>query len=410
LPAGTGSPSLSIPHQEKTPMRTELCDLFGIDVPIFAFTHCRDVVAAVTNAGGFGVLGALAFTPEQLEIECTWIDEHVGDRPYGVDTVMPMSYVGKDEGLGKRDEKSGEVDAEAFRKLIPAETTEWIESVLREYEVPPLAKDAPRSEAGGGGGLLGWTEGGGRNHVEVALKHPKVKLLVNALGPPPKDIIDLAHAHGVKVAALTGSVEHAQRQKQQGVDIIIAQGTEAGGHTGEIGSLVLIPDIVDAVAPTPVLGAGGIASGRQAAAALALGAQGVWTGSVWLTVRESDTSPLVKEKLFAARSKDAVRSRSLSGKPARLLRTAWTEAWERSDCPGTLPMPLQYMACADAQSRIGVAARKEGAKARQLVGMPVGQVVSRMNHEMSAAEVIYQFIDEFIESTERLQGMLERAS
>jgi len=391
-------------------MRTELCDLFGIDVPIFAFSHCRDVVAAVTNAGGLGVLGALAFSPEQLELELRWIDDQVGEKPYGVDIVMPMSYEGKDEGLGRADE-SGDVDADAFRKLIPEEVTAWIERVLEEYEVPPLPDDLERDESVGGGssGLLGWTEGGGRNHVEIALRHERVKLLVNALGPPPKDVIDVAHAHGVKVAALTGAVEHALRQKQQGVDIIVAQGTEAGGHTGEIGSMVLLPDIVDAVSPTPVLGAGGIASGRQAAAAMALGAQGIWTGSVWLGVRESDTSPLVKEKLFAARPKDAVRSRSLSGKPARLLRTAWTEAWERDDCPGTLPMPLQYMACSDAQTRIGLAARKPGAKARDLVGMPVGQVVGRMTQEQSTADVVYQFIDEFVESVDRLQGMLDAA-
>ena len=337
-------------------MRTDLCDLFGIDVPIFAFSHCRDVVAAVTNAGGLGVLGALAFSPEQLELELRWIDEQVGDKPYGVDTVMPMSYAGKEDGLGQADEKTGDVDAGVFQDMIPAETKKWIERVLEEYEVPPLSEETPSGDSGIGGGrsgLLGWTDGGGRNHVAVALAHEGVKLLVNALGPPPKDIIDLAHEHGVKVAALTGAVEHAQRQKQAGVDIIVAQGTEAGGHTGEIGSMVLIPDIVDAVAPTPVLGAGGIANGRQAAAAMALGASGVWTGSVWLTVREADVSPLVKEKLFAARPKDAVRSRSLSGKPARLLRTAWTEAWEREDCPGTLPMPLQYMACSEAQTRIG---------------------------------------------------------
>jgi NAD(P)H-dependent flavin oxidoreductase YrpB (nitropropane dioxygenase family) len=393
-------------------MRTQLCDIFGIDVPIFAFSHCRDVVAAVTNAGGFGVLGALAFSPEQLEIELKWIDENTGERPYGVDTVMPASYVGKDEGMGQAKEETGEVDAGAFRNLIPSEVTGWIEKVLEEFEVPPLPADddlAARFGGGGNAGLLGWTEGGGRNHVEVALRHSRVKLLVNALGPPPKDIIDLAHEHGVMVAALTGSVKHAIRQQQQGVDIIVAQGTEAGGHTGDIGSMVLLPDIVDAVAPTPVLGAGGIASGRQAAAALALGAQGVWTGSVWLTVRESDTSPLVKDKLFSAGSGDAVRSRSLSGKPARLLRTAWTEAWERDDCPGTLPMPLQYMACAEAQTRIGLAARKEGSKARDLIGMPVGQVVSRMNHELSSGEVIYQFMEEFVECVDRLQGMLSAA-
>jgi len=389
-------------------MRTPLCDLFGIDVPIFAFSHCRDVVAAVTNAGGFGVLGALAFSPEQLEIECKWIDEHTGGKPYGVDTVMPMSYAGKEQGLAR---SGSSVDPEAFRKMIPEEVTKWIEHVLDEYDVPPLPEGYQRPPGTGGGesGLLGWTEAGGRSHVEVALRHPQVKLLVNALGPPPKDVIDLAHDHGVKVAALTGAVEHALRQKEQGVDIIVAQGTEAGGHTGEIGSMVLIPDIVEAVAPTPVLGAGGIATGRQAAAAMALGAQGVWTGSVWLTVREAETSPLVKEKLFAAGPKDAVRSRSLSGKPARLLRTGWTEAWERPDCPGTLPMPLQYMACSDAQARIGLAARKEGAKARELVGMPVGQVVGRMNEEKASAEVIFELIDEFVETVGRLEGMLEAA-
>ncbi len=393
-------------------MHTDLCDLFGIDVPIFAFSHCRDVVAAVTNAGGLGVLGALAFSPDQLELELRWIDDHVDGKPYGVDTVMPMSYAGKDEGLGKSDAQTGEVDASVFQNMIPEETKQWIERVLEEYEVPPLPDEHGASDSGVGGGstgLLGWTEGGGRNHVDVALRHTGVKLLVNALGPPPKDIIDLCHQHGVKVAALTGAVEHAQRQKQAGVDIIVAQGTEAGGHTGEIGSLVLIPDIVDAVAPTPVLGAGGIASGRQAAAAMALGASGVWTGSVWLTVREADVSPLVKQKLFSARPKDAVRSRSLSGKPARLLRTAWTEAWERDDCPGTLPMPLQYMACSEAQTRIGLAARKEGAKARELVGMPVGQVVGRLTEEMSSKDVIYQFIDEFVETVDRLQRSLDAA-
>ena len=257
-------------------MHTQLCDLFGIDVPIFAFSHCRDVVAAVTNAGGLGVLGALAFSPEQLEIELQWIDENVDGKPYGVDTVMPMKYEGKDRGLGQADEKSGEVDAKVFQDLVPEPVTSWIESVLEEYEVPPLPEgfEHDAGVGGGGTGLLGWTEGGGRNHVDIALQHPGVKLLVNALGPPPKDIIDLAHDHGIKVAALTGAVEHAIRQQQQGVDIIVAQGTEAGGHTGEIGSMVLLPDIVDAVSPTPVLGAGGIASGRQAAAAMALGASG----------------------------------------------------------------------------------------------------------------------------------------
>ena len=393
-------------------MRTKLCDEFGMDVPIFAFSHCRDVVAAVTNAGGMGVLGALAFSPEQLDIELKWIDEHVNGKPYGVDIVMPMSYAGKDEGLGKADEETGTVDSDVFKNLIPPEVTEWIEKVLEEYDVPPLAPDYHATEGiggGGSGGLLGWTDGGARNQLEIALNYP-VKLLVNALGPPPKDVVDLAHSHGIKVAALTGAVEHALKQQEQGVDIIIAQGTEAGGHTGEIGSMVLIPDIVDAVSPTPVLGAGGIGSGRQAAAALALGAQGVWTGSIWLTVEESEmTGGHVMDKLLAAGPKDAVRSKTLSGKPARLLKTAWTQAWLRDDCPGTLPMPLQYMACAEAQTRIGLAARNPNSKARELIGMPVGQVVGRMNEVKKSSEVMVDMIEEFIDTVQRLDGLLEAA-
>ncbi len=383
-------------------MRTQICDDFDIDVPIFAFSHCRDVVAAVTNAGGLGVLGALAFSPEQLELELRWIDDHVDGKPYGVDVVMPASYAGKDDGAGRQDEQ-GQVDPDVFQKMIPDETRAWIEKILEEYEVPPLPEDAETL----GGGLLGWTDGGGRNLVEVSLKHP-IKLLVNALGPPPKDVIELAHQHGCKVAALVGTVKQALRQKEQGCDIIVAVGTEAGGHVGEIGSMVIIPDVVDALGDTPVLGAGGIASGRQAAAAMALGAQGVWTGSIWLGVSEADTGELIKEKLWAAEARDAVRSRSLSGKPARLLRTAWTDAWERSDCPGTLPMPLQYMACAEAQTRIGLAARKPG-KARELIGMPVGQVVGRMNGEISSAQLILEFMQEYVETVARLSSLLDAA-
>ncbi len=382
-------------------MRTSLCDMFGIEFPIFAFTHCRDVVAAVSKAGGFGVLGALAFSPEQLELELKWIDENVDGKPYGVDVVMPANYVGRDDG----DLNRGQI-----RELIPDEHKKFLNDLLEEYGVPELPEDMPSGGGVGmGGGMLGWSISGGTAAVEVSLKHP-VKLLVNALGPPPKEIVDLAHEQDVKVGALVGRIDQALKQKEQGVDIIIAQGTEAGGHTGEIGSMVLIPDIVDAVSPSPVLGAGGIGSGRQAAAALALGAEGIWTGSIWLTVEESEmTGGHVMDKLLAAGSKDAVRSRTLSGKPARLLKTAWTEAWLRDDCPGTLPMPLQYMACAEAQTRIGLAARNPDSKARELVGMPVGQVVSRMNEVKKSSELIYELIEEFVDTVQRLDGLMEAA-
>ncbi len=372
-------------------MKTRLARQMGIEFPIFAFSHCRDVVAAVTNAGGFGVLGALAFTPEQLGIELDWIDEHVGGKPYGVDVVMPASYA----GAGELPANASNAElATILEDYIPAEHRRYVEEVLDRYGVPPLPDDEPVNR------LLGWTHEGARPLVDVALEHP-IKLLANALGPPPPDVVQLAHDHGVVVAALVGSVSQAESQVRNGVDIIVASGYEAGGHTGEITTMVLTPDVVDAVAPIPVLAAGGIGSGRQMAAAIALGAEGVWMGSVWLTTAESDMPPNLIEKLLAAGSRDTARSRALTGKPARQLRTGWTEAWEAPESPGTLPMPLQFMLTAEAQRRIGRSNVKE------LQGIPVGQIVSRMNTIKPASQVVYELVEGFADAAERLGGLLE---
>jgi NAD(P)H-dependent flavin oxidoreductase YrpB (nitropropane dioxygenase family) len=369
-------------------MHTRICDQFGIEFPIFAFSHCRDVVAAVSKAGGFGVLGALAFSPEQLEIELGWIDEHVEGRPYGVDVVMPATYAG-----------AGQLDpehmGEQLAAMIDDRHRQFVEGLLAEHGVGPLDDDE-RAE-----GLLGWVHEKGRQQVDVALAHP-IRLLVNALGPPPKDVVDLAHDHDVPVAALCGAVQHAERQVNQGVDVIVAQGTEAGGHTGDVSSVVLWPEVVDAVAPVPVLAAGGIGSGRQIAAALAMGCEGVWTGSIWLTTAESDMAPVVVEKLLAAGSRDTVRSRSWTGKPARMLRTAWTEAWEGPDSPGPLPMPLQYMLISEAQRRI---AKYQN---RELTTMPVGQIVGRMNQVRPVRDVMYDLVADYVEATERLEKLAAR--
>jgi NAD(P)H-dependent flavin oxidoreductase YrpB (nitropropane dioxygenase family) len=248
--------------------------------------------------------------------------------------------------------------------------------------------------------VLGWTEATGTPLIDVALAHP-ITLLASALGPPPKEAIDRAHAQGVKVAALIGRVEQAVRDVQQGVDIIVASGYEAGGHTGDVASMVLVPDVVDAVAPVPVLAAGGIGTGRQMAAAMALGAQGVWTGSIWLTVTEANTSEIVVEKLLRSRSSDTVRSRAMTGKPARQLRTAWTEAWDAPESPGTLPMPLQFILNSKAMRRI----QRSGN--RELAGMPVGQIVSRMNQVRPSKDVIYEMVEEYIETMTRLGSTLQ---
>ena len=381
-------------------MNTDICEMLGIEFPIFAFSHCRDVVAAVSKAGGMGVLGALAFTPEQLEIELTWIDEHCGGKPYGVDVVMPVKTADRDAGIHDTKDLAGQLYG-----MIDQKHWDYVEKILSDHGVPPLPEgdDGAPAEMGGGlvgEGVLGWTEASGSPLIDVALAHD-IALLASALGPPPKEAIDRAHAQGVKVAALIGRLEQAVRDVQQGVDIIIAQGYEAGGHTGEVATMVLVPDVVDAVAPVPVLAAGGIGSGRQMAAAMALGAQGVWTGSIWLTVSEANTGEIAMEKLLRAHSTDTVRSRALTGKPARQLRTAWTEAWEAPESPGTLPMPLQFILNSKAMRRISRSGNKE------LTGMPVGQIVSRMNQVRPAKDVIYEMVEEYIETTTKLSSGLQ---
>jgi NAD(P)H-dependent flavin oxidoreductase YrpB (nitropropane dioxygenase family) len=372
-------------------MRTPIAEQLGIEFPIFAFSHCRDVVAAVTNAGGFGVLGALAYEPERLEIELNWIDEHVGGRPYGVDFAMPAKYVG--QGGGE------EATPEHLSSLIPAEHRAFVDKILDEYGIPPLPPDLER-RAPKAAGLNVDAEGPGQ--VEVTLAHDGVKMIVNALGPPPKYVVDQAHDHGLLVGALVGSRQHAERQVAQGVDVIVAQGTEAGGHTGEIATMVLVPDVVDAVGDqVPVLAAGGIGTGRQMAAAMALGAQGVWTGSIWLLTTEADLQPEVVENLIAANPRDFVRARVMTGKPARQLRTKWVEAWEREDAPKPLPMPLQGLLYGEA------AARFTRVHSKDFAGHPGGQILGRIDRVRPAKEVVLDMVEEWIATTERLHSLLE---
>jgi NAD(P)H-dependent flavin oxidoreductase YrpB (nitropropane dioxygenase family) len=239
--------------------------------------------------------------------------------------------------------------------------------------------------------------------VDIALNHRPV-LIANALGSPPKDVIDQAHAAGVKVAALAGAAKHALSHVANGVDIIVAQGYEAGGHTGEIASMVLTPDIVDAVGPNvPVLGAGGIGSGRQVAASMALGAQGVWTGSIWLTTEEYqnlNSNKGMTEAFLRADSSGTVRTRVYTGKPARLLKTKWTEAWEDENAPSPLPMPLQNLLVSDAHNRMNEHGDPD------VISMPVGQIVGRMNEVRSVADVMGELVKGYDETVARLNSAL----
>ncbi len=363
-------------------MRTDLCDQFGIEHPIFAFTPSEHVAAAVSRAGGLGVLGCVRFNDaEELDRVLDWMDDNTDGKPYGVDVVMPM----------KMPTEGTSVDLGA---MIPEAHKEFVESTLRKLGVPPLPEGEGRE------GVLGWLHSLARSHVDVALQHRPV-LIANALGSPPVDVIELAHDHGIKVAALAGAAKHALSHVNNGVDIVVAQGYEAGGHTGEIASMVLTPEIVDAVGPdVPVLGAGGIGTGRQVAASLALGAQGVWTGSVWLTTEEYqnlNTNKGMTTAFLRASSADTVRARVYTGKPARLLKTKWTDAWLEEGAPEPLPMPLQNLLVSDAHNRMNAHGDPD------VVSMPVGQIVGSMNEVRPVADVMAELVSGFEDAVARLE-------
>ncbi len=376
-------------------MHTSLCNQLGIEFPIFAFTHCRDVVVAVSKAGGFGVLGAVGFTPEQLEIELNWIDEHIGDHTYGVDIVIPNKYEGMDSNLSADELSKMLVD------MVPQQHLDFARKILTDHNVPLTAEDNESTLK-----LLGWTEATATPQVEVALKHPKMTLIANALGTPPRDMIERIHAEGRTVAALCGSPTQARKHADAGVDIVIAQGGEGGGHCGEVGSIVLWPQVVKEIAPVPVLAAGGIGSGQQIAAALALGAQGAWTGSQWLMVEEAQTTTVQQAAYVKAGSRDTVRSRSFTGKPARMLRNDWTDAWDEPDNPKPLGMPLQFMVSGLAVS----ATNKYPDQTVDVAFNPVGQVVGQFEKVEKTATVIQRWVQEYLEATGTLNEFNEAGS
>ncbi len=375
-------------------MKTKICEQFGIEFPLFAFSHCRDVVAAVSNAGGFGVLGGVAFTPDQLEQELCWIDDHVNGKPYGVDIIVPAKFEGKGENL----------TAAQLADRIPEDHRSFIADLLAEHDIP-IEETRIASSA-----LSGDT---GRSLLEVSLKHP-IKLMANALGVPPDYMIAAGKERGIPVAALVGAKEHAIKQVHAGVDLIVAQGTEAGGHCGEVTTLVLIPEVLDATAEipggkdVPVLAAGGIVTGRQMAACVAMGAAGAWTGSVWLTTEEAETAPHTKLKMLTASSRDTIRSAGRTGKPSRQLVSDWTNAWAPN--PGgraPLPLPLQAMVAEPALRRIDKLAQNGHPGAQALSTYWVGQGVGLMNKIKPAREVVLEFIEDYLSAAERLCRSIE---
>ena len=371
-------------------MRTPICRRLGCELPIFAFSHCRDVIVEVTKAGGFGVLGAATISPEQLETELRWIDAHVNGRPYGVDVIIPSSY-----------DSAAEQASDDPARLIPQAHRDFMDGLLAAEGVPLLPPDEQarvHHEIAQGRGNM--TPDGARRLVQVALRHPGVRMVVSALGAPPPDVVAELQARGIVIGALCGKPQHAVRQVAAGVEVVIAQGTEAGGHTGDIATLVLVPEVVRACGPgVAVLAAGGISSGSQIAASLALGAQGVWCGTVWLGTRESELAPFEKARLFAARAEDAVRRRARTGKPVRMLKSKLSEAWEQAGAPAYLPTPLQGILYNEAHARVVRAERAD------LYSFPVGQAVGSLHEETSVKEVMLRLQTEYLDTMDRLVAL-----
>ena len=305
-------------------LRTRLCEEYGCEYPIVAFCHTKEVVAAVTNAGGIGVLGTTQLLKDEFRRDVRWICDQVGDKPFGIDTLLPATF---QEG-----------NVEDLEAMIPQEHRDFVERLQLDNEIPDPSTPPPWQPSVGADLLQR-----ARDHIDVTLEE-RVPIFASGLGNPAV-ILDRAHAAGTKVWGLIGMTRQARREFEAGVDLVIAQGGDSGAHSGRIGTFSLVPAVTRMAREydTPVLAAGGVTRGEHLVAALALGAVGVWCGTIWQATTESHIDPYLKEKLVKAATEDSTKSRALTGKPAARLRSRMIDAWEQPDAPEPLGMPLQPM-------------------------------------------------------------------
>lgn len=371
-------------------MQTEIMRWFDMEAPVFAFSHWPDVVSAVSQNGGMGTFGTSRIPFERIKHDMEWLAKNCPDRPIGFDVVFPSKAPHKFESMS----------AEEIQELIPKEHFDFVDDILHQAGVKPPTAEERTAEIEGYVNARLRTHKQSEERLDIAFQYPNVKMIVSALGVPPQEYIDRAHELGMKVAALVGHPKHVRKQTDAGVDVLIAAGYEAGGHTGNIAGMVLTPQIVEAAGPdVPVLHAGGIVKGRQIAAAIALGAQGVWTGSIWLSTSESETTPEQKDMIFAASSGDTVLSKARTGKPVRHLNTGFVKAWEDPAAPAPLPTPLQGVL-----SEI-IIARAEKQQHKGLMSQPCGQGAGMLDTESNVRNVMYELLMEFGETMERLEGL-----
>lgn len=366
----------------RDPIQTKLTEMMGLEYPIVAFTHCKDVAVAVSEAGGLGVLGQLTATPDEIAANVRWMRDRLGGKPFGVDLVFPASV-------------PPSANLEDLSAQIPDEYRAFVNGIMERHSLPPPKSNAEMPGFGiSRGGLF--SQEAGRRQLDVVLEE-RVPFFASGLGNPAF-VVEAAHERGIKVGGLIGKVRQARREVEAGVDVIVAQGYDAGGHTGEIGTFTLVPQVVAIAGDTPVLCGGGVGTGAHLAAALCLGAAGVWTGTIWLAVRESDTDMIVKEKIIAATEEDTTRSRSLTGKPARLLKTALTDEWEQPGALSPLPMPLQGVLTADLMISV------HQNNYEPFMGSPAGQVIGTIHEMKPSREVIFDMVADARDILEGLMG------
>lgn len=349
-----------------TPLRTAVSDRLGITYPIFGFNHSIDVTVAVCEAGGIGVYGATRRTPQEIRSELAEIRRRVGDRPFGVDLVLPV-------GMPARNNR------EEIEAALPGEHRDFVDGLWEKYAVPRDGGSGMRSR-------FVRSEEVAERQIAAVLESD-VNLFAMGVGSPPAAVA-AARQSGKMLVSLVGSPKQARRVKEMGVDLIVAQGYDAGAHTGPIGTFSLVPQVVDVAGETPVLAAGGVATGRHIVAALAMGAAGVWIGTPWLFTKENHTHPTILKKLIAAGPEDTVISRADSGKTLRQIRTAWSDEWAATTAPAPLKMPYQDILIGDL---LGAVERHE---IEPLMHSPAGQSVGVFSKVTTVAEIMSSLVRE----------------
>ena len=338
-------------------LRTPICDLLGIEYPIFAAgmggVTMAPLAAAVSAAGGMGVLGATFCTPDELRAEIRAV-RRITERPFGVDLMFP--------GDIPRDLGTRQVPPlpDFLRDMLPRIAG------LAGTPPPPLTLELARAQ------------------LEVVLTE-KVPLLASGLGTPAW-MIEACHRAGTKVLSLVGSARQAKKLEQAGVDIIVAQGMEAGGHVGSITTMVLVPAVVDAV-KLPVLAAGGITDGRGIAAGMMLGAQGAWIGTRFIATPEATAHVNHKRRILEVDEDGTVVSRCYTGKTSRVLKNEFTERWKGRDAE-LLPMPWQRM---QVESLVAPA---KAAGLMDVANFPTGQGAGAIRDLLPARELFARLLAE----------------